>query len=679
MPLTRQKDAARKRKERAAKADLNELSACANPKRRSSCEMDLRLALETYMPDRFGWSWSDDHLEIIAALQHVILEGGQLVVVCPRGTGKTTILEGATWWATAYGHRTYVVPVLACGRDATQFLDGIKSLWETNEAIAEDFPEIAEPIRASGGVTLRAKRLTVNGQPAHMEYSTSRIVYPWVDGAPGRGAIIEPKSIDGAIRGLKHSLPDGRVKRPDLALPDDLQTDKSAASDTQIRTRLRNLSKAVLGLGGPGKSIACIMLGTIIAKDDVVDQLLHNPEYHAWAGRRMQMIYDWPDAQDTLWQQYADIRRAAADVDTLEGKEAIYQQCQQFYLDHRQDMDAGAKVAWPDRYSRDPAKHETSALQHAENLLIDNGKSWFQSEAQNDPDPEVDYASPLTVDHILERLNNHPRWWMPDTVEHIAAKIDIGDHYLHLSVMAGESDGTPYLIHRQVWPSPSKTLEAAYPNMSPEARIYQGLDDFAAAVILPHRRRADGTEMKIGRLHVDEGHRPRLIRRWCRQGVASHIAHPEQGAKTSHTSSPLNQWRKKQGERRGDGWLIHPARNGVRTVVVDTHQWKTYLADRLQTPLGTPGALTLYGSDPDHQRDWAIHCTAEYPTEIIVNGNRRIIWKSKPNKPPEHYWDTAYGALTALSILGVQVNPGDDKPTTPQPAPRIRVGKMIRR
>lgn len=665
-------EAARKRQARAAANELPTISPCADPARRESCRLDLRLFCETYFRERFAWAWSDDHLELIKSIQYTILNGALYLVVCPRGMGKSAILTTAAIWATAYGHRRYVVPIYATGVMAQKRMKEIRQIWAMKGVLSEDFPEIAEPIIATMGIGQRVATATYRGEPTHLEYSASKIAYPWLSGieSAGRGACIEPCSITGNLLGLNRALPDGSVIRPDFVMPDDIQTDESAKSSIQIRNRLDTLNTSVLGLAGPGVKLAGIMLGTIKQPGDVVDQLLHEPKYHAWGGRRMQLIYQWPEAQDTLWREYADLRRKASDATDPEEKEVIYAEATTFYAANREAMDKGARVQWNER--RHPG--DLSALQHAENLLIDRGEGAFNSEYQNDPQADETTASPLTIAGICERINRQRRWWIPATAEFIGGKIDIGESRLHFTVLAGEPSGTPYLIHYQTWPEKgNQTLSDLYPKLGVEARIYQGLEDLAASAILPSRNRDDGTPMKVQRLHVDNGSRPRLIERWCRQGCCAGMAHPEGGAKTGNLDAPLNKWRQRPGERRGDGWLIKPAQGGLRSVVADSNQWKTYLTDRLQTPLGAAGALTIFGTSPEAHEELAEHCTAEYPTAIVVSGLERKVYRMRPGKTENHYLDCLYGSFVALSALGCQVRPGAATVWKPRKAARAHV------
>ena len=76
-----------------------------------------------------------------------------------------------------------------------------------------------------------------------------------------------------------------------------------------------------------------------------------------------------------MWDEYARLRSDSY-ARGGDGSEAT-----EFYRRNRQAMDAGARVAWPDRY--EPG--EVSAVQHVMNLRADRGEAAFCAEYQNEP------------------------------------------------------------------------------------------------------------------------------------------------------------------------------------------------------------------------------------------------------------------------------------------------------
>ena len=79
------------RKKRAAERDITEIPERLDLLRWESCRLDLKLFLETYLPEQFCKEWSAAHLRCIEKMQYAIMTGGYFCLAMPRGEGKTTI------------------------------------------------------------------------------------------------------------------------------------------------------------------------------------------------------------------------------------------------------------------------------------------------------------------------------------------------------------------------------------------------------------------------------------------------------------------------------------------------------------------------------------------------------------------------------------------------------------
>ncbi len=126
------------------------------------------------------------------------------------------------------------------------------------------------------------------------------------------------------------------------------------------------------------------------------------------------MVYAFPEEKD-LWARYAEIRAESLRNDGG-GREAT-----EFYRAHREAMDAGAVVAWPERHNED----ELSAIQHAMNLKLQD-EAAFWAEYQNEPLPEDEGdADMLTADDIAAKTNGLPRGEVPVGCDHVTMFIDV--------------------------------------------------------------------------------------------------------------------------------------------------------------------------------------------------------------------------------------------------------------
>jgi hypothetical protein len=133
-------------------------------------------------------------------------------------------------------------------------------------------------------------------------------VLPTVKGSPASAAVIAVTGITGRIRGMKFKRPDGKSVRPDLIIPDDPQTRESAKSPSQCDEREKILCGDVLGLAGPTTKISVLMPMTVIQPGDLADRMLDREKHPEWQGERTKLIYEWPEAWETLWQQYRKVR-----------------------------------------------------------------------------------------------------------------------------------------------------------------------------------------------------------------------------------------------------------------------------------------------------------------------------------------------------------------------------------
>jgi len=209
--------------------EIGPLPSVVNPRRKKACRLDLRRFAETYFAGRFPLAWGSDHLDLIADLQRVILDGGRQAEAHPRGSGKTTVCEVAALWAMAYGHRRFVVLIGATETKAEELLDDIKAECEANDVFAGDFPEICYPIRRLEGINNRCAGQLLGNARTRIQWTAKAITFPTVKKKASSGAIAVSLGLTGSIRGLAR-LVDGRKLRPDLCIIDDPQTDESARS-----------------------------------------------------------------------------------------------------------------------------------------------------------------------------------------------------------------------------------------------------------------------------------------------------------------------------------------------------------------------------------------------------------------------------------------------------------------
>lgn len=631
--------------------DIGPIPKPANQERRDACRLSFRLYCETYHAETFGLAWSDDHLRIIERIEAAVLRGGLFALAMPRGSGKTSLCECACLWSLAFRHRRFVALIGAEQQSAGEMLQSLIIELETNDVLAEDFPEVCYPIRCQEGITQR--KLLSEGSRVRMKITASTIQLPFVDGSKAIGGVVQFAGITGRIRGMKAKLPDGTALRPDLVIIDDPQTDESAKSPSQSQTREAILSGAILGLAGPGQRIAGVMPCTVIRPGDMADRILDRDRHPEWNGERCSMVYTWPKAS-ALWDEYAKRRREGmrAGDDGADGNA--------FYQANREAMDEGAVVSWPERFNHD----ELSAIHHAMNLLIRDEESFF-AEYQNQPSEAVGKTEfkTLTPDMIERKQNGLKRGQIIDGAQCVTGFIDIQQKCLWWLVAAWRPDFTGSVVDYGAWPDPgrryyttkeiTRTMSKVAPGTGIEGAIYNALSELCGSLSSRSWFREDGVELPTSVLMIDAnwGTSTGVVRDWVRRNRMKPTIFPAHGRYVGATSRPIEEYRKKRGEMIGNAWKTSVI-DRLRHVLIDTNFWKSFVVERLSSAMGDLGSLTLFEG---HHRMLIDQLLSE-SRHRVTSGERTVDeWKLRPDRPDNHLFDCLVGSAVGASLMGCKL------------------------
>ena len=425
---------------------------------RTRLEKSMTRWIKHHGGEAFESPFSDDHHRVIAKTEQAINTGGTFALAMPRGHGKSTILKWAVMYCMLTGRRKYVVVIAATAEFAQGIIEFCRQQIQESDTLHAHYPHVTTYARATDGKAIKAKfQLRADGKTSGIQWSKTTLILPEVVDAGGKpydsnGAILEGHGLTGHIRGRWKDTKTGKTLRPDLVLLDDPQSRESAESDSQCRMRERIITGDVLGLAGPRKKIAAVMPCTIVRQGDLASRFLDHDIHPEWNGEVCSLVQTWPDAQDTLWVDYADIFKA-------DGSKAATK----FYKAHRSEMDAGAKVSWAHRI-RDG---EVSAIQTAENLLIESGDQ-FWAEYQNDPKDPAAALAPylLTPELIMSRATKRNAWERPDWASMVIASTDVNPSYALSTAIPGfGQDQTAavmwYGLHKMQIPGETSAPELA--------------------------------------------------------------------------------------------------------------------------------------------------------------------------------------------------------------------------
>lgn len=660
---------------RAIARDMGEIPEPYDVERRESTRFNFQLFCETYFPGRFFLRWSAKQLETLRIMGDAVLNGGgKFALAEPRGGGKTTRAECLALWALLHGHRRFVVCIGATASASVEIFKSILSEIETNDILANDFPEVCLPIRAIDGQSMRAKGQHIGGRATRLELRADSLVFPSVLRSdetpyPTSGSVVKCVSITGRVRGMKHTAAyTGEVLRPDFVIIDDPQTDRSANSSRQVETRERAINGSVLGLAGPRTSITAVMPCTVIRSDDLADRFLDRERSPEWQGIRTPMLESFP-VNMALWEQYAEIQAQSF----REGRNGV--DATEFYRLNRAEMDAGAVVTWEERYN---PSTELSAIQCAMNLYIRNPRA-FAAEYQNAPLIESNESGRMQCDarELVLRLDKLAPRDVPSATEFLTCGIDIQGKLLYYCITAWCADFGGSIVDYGTLPrqpvgyfthaEPPVTLESAYPTLSAFGpRVFRALEEIRDMVLsIPFRRAGSDIEGKgadlirpeFALIDANWNLSADAVHEFCKLNPGTFL--PSIGKGIDASSLPMDSWSKKQGERIGAGWRVRPATLGSgrgRHVLIDTNYWKSRVVERLTAPLGSSNCLMLPGSRSHAHQLLADHLASEYSVPVTGRGRTVNVWQLHAKGIDNDYLDCLVMSAVAASVRGLALH-----------------------
>lgn len=603
----REKQAKLMEKKRRTAQDIGDIPLIVNPARRESCRNDLRLYLQTYHAHTFYRDFSPAHLSSIQKTQNIILHGGVYAEAMPRGTGKTTLSEGAIAWAVVYGHRKFIVDVVESGADVEQARNAIKTEFETNELLLEDFPEICFPVRALDGNAARANGQRCNGRRTYSAWGTNRIIFPTIPGSMASGTVFVMVTIERVRRGMKHKPADGGApRRPDLVLIDDPQNDESAASDMQNNKREKIVSGTILGLAGQDKKIACKMACTIIKENDLADRFLSRDKHPEWQGEKHSLIIKWPVNMD-IWEQYRNIY-----LSELENQSGAVDQehntpkSNEFYSANRPAMDAGLEVMWPGFHF----ENELSDFQHVMNKFFRMGADSFACECQNQPIKKNTELHSLNVPMIMGKTSGFRRGNIPPDCPFVVCCCDINYYAISWAVVAFRNDYAGYIVDYGFYPG-NAPLYVAGVETNEETAIYEGLVKFTAIMAQKYPNiqimGIDGNRFTSPVYKFVFNYQHKLPFRLV----------PIRGHAAKHYREPMPDNKELIGKSRLRCHMMTASKyNNVPHALYDSYYWHLFMQRMWLLSPGSPKSVSIFGDITDNHRIFAEQICAERLTDM---------------------------------------------------------------
>lgn len=618
----------------------------ADPDRRKCGLADVYDFFGIYMQSTFDQPWTSNRREMVSAIFDALRTKSAQAVAAPRGEGKTVITQGVTTFCVLTGLVRFALILSATAEYAHDRLESIKHLFEENDLLLADFPEVCMPARDVAIAPQRAgSQETDMGGLTAIEWSGDMIKLPRVDNSLSSAAIVMCRGITSSLRGLNI----GDV-RPDLVIVEDPDDEESADSFPKTQRKIRKINQSIRGMAGPGKGLARVMLCTTINRDCVGYQYTDRNRYPAWNGKRFKMLDSMPHRED-LWNEYiAHVRQNQEDGDKFA------RVAHKFYLDRRVEMDAGAVVNNPYNFESDilmdGTPKEVSALQHCFNIIADVGWDSFNSEYQNDPPADDDTETVgIDISRVRNSLNGSTQGIVPDGSLKITAFIDVGKYRLHYVVVAWCGDSTGHVIDY----GEKYTVQ---PNIiGTDKAVLFALREWREERSAEPYLNMNGEPAVINLCLVDSG--------FADSAVYQFTDESGQGFMPSMGDSKFRQPRTRTRDAIPGTEHWYRARRGKRTwaVNMEPNYWKHWVHDHFmidyipgEGPAG--GSLTLFGDDALVHGNFAKQICAEIWTREWKRARAggmvlKEFWK-KTNRD-NHYLDCMYGASVAASVCGVSM------------------------
>jgi len=276
----------------------------------------------------------------------------------------------------------------------------------------------------------------------------------------------------------------------------------------------------------------------------------------------------------------------------------------------------------------------------------------FLAEYQNDPvDPLADVGKRLDPLQLWTRLTSVERGIVPGGHSRVTAFVDVGSQsHVHWLVAAWGDDFTGSVIDYG---------RHHVGDDGAEAEVY-GAVRSALDRICRKYPCEDGTEIDLGLVMVDIGWKQALVYRAIKECGQRGVM-PGRGIAIQPGTDFLYP---KGCGKKGSGLRVvqvkDPAFRSMRQTEYYSAMWKSFVFERLRSPMGARGRMAFFGADKRSHRELSLHLTAEYREPVLVkDGTVSVdVWHLQVGHD-NHWWDCLVGAAVAARHLGCELQVGE--------------------
>jgi phage terminase large subunit GpA-like protein len=256
----------------------------------------------------------------------------------------------------------------------------------------------------------------------------------------------------------------------------------------------------------------------------------------------------------------------------------------------------------------------------------------------------------LEARELAGRVGSWDQGIVPTDCFKLTAAIDLGKYLSHWIVVAWSSRATGHVVDYG-------RIEVATSDLGVEPATLVALRNFRDMVTAGWPiSEPEGKPRIPERVWIDAGYMTDVVYAFCREtglpfmpavGRGAAQQYPQRYNRPTSTGSIV--------KAVGQGFHISylkPER--LKLVEVDADYWKTWVHQRLATPLDSPGAMTFFRAPPQEHFALAKHLSAETKTEEFIAG-RGVVTRWQRIRRNNHWLDALYNACAAAAHCGVRL------------------------
>ena len=669
-----------RRKEKRRRDKENEVGSIPDPsqeiiEQRERYHDDYTLIHPEIYPNSTGIKpLSASQQDAVRHSQFFVQHGTHILKCEPRGFGKTSRSTNEGLFGTLQGDIKYLVIVASSTEKAEEIITSVMTELMTNEKLFQLYPKTLACFRHTEKNPRKAISQTYEGNPTYIYYNNGFIVFPYIDGEPSSGCIIDIRARKN-VRGIYHTIETGEFagtrQRPTHAILDDIQIDEEANNLNTVRKIVNLIKRSIMMAGGHDAGISVMMNGTPIAPGDVTHHFLYN---EPWQHVIYKMLISRAKNEDMWFGTYQEILQ---DFDkTIPGsKLQAGIKALEFYKANRAIMDEGAEAAWDWCYKwREKIQIEISAIQHAYNIMILEGMDVFEAECQcNVSEASIDETiTYCSANQVANNIHERPRYALQVKDRHIVSHIDVNKPYLsYMTVSSGDQINAQVIDYNTFpeYPQFPEKGKVSYgladmykkqlgdPNLLPEDITYLAVRDLIRELARRRYKREDGVDFPNHIILVDSRYHTEWVYKAVRDsGVPN--AHPCQGQSFKAKEKTIAQMKYSDAAIKYHHTVLTPTDDRtLMRLTVDVNYMKTQAHICFARPPETAGSASLF--IPETAMGHLIvgrHFTAEQPYKDIDprTGNEVTIWQERPGGGDNELFDNFVGCLGGLSMRGVK-------------------------